>query len=85
MEVSVWVQTWFLSQAHPATSRPLHLAAANRRLQGARHVALANGIELPFRISCAWLDGRDPIILNDIKANVPVSEAKFGRPAPLKA
>jgi len=64
---------------------PLHLAAANRRLQGARHVALPNGIELPFRISYAWLDGRDPIILNHIMANVPVSEAKFGRPAPLKA
>jgi len=42
-----------------------------------------NGIKLPFRITYAWLDGRDSIVLNDIKANVPVSEAKFGRPAPL--
>jgi len=39
---------------------------------------------LPFRITYAWLDGRDSIVLNDIKTNVPVSEAKFGRPAPLK-
>ena len=44
-----------------------------------------NGIKLPFRITYAWLDGRDSIVLSDIKANVPVSEAKFGRPAPLNA
>ena len=44
-----------------------------------------DGIKLPFRITYAWLDGRDSIVLNEIKANAPVSEAKFGRPAPLKA
>ena len=44
-----------------------------------------NGIKLPFRITYAWLDGRDSIVLNEIKTNVPVSEAKFDRPAPLKA
>jgi photosynthetic reaction center cytochrome c subunit len=44
-----------------------------------------NGIKLPFRMTYAWLDGRDSIVLNEIKTNVPVSEAKFGRPAPLKA
>jgi photosynthetic reaction center cytochrome c subunit len=44
-----------------------------------------NGIKLPFRITYAWLDGRDSIELNDIKLNVPIDEAKFGRPAPLKA
>ena len=43
-----------------------------------------SGIKLPFRITYAWLDGRDSIVLNEIKTNVPVSEAKFGRPAPLK-
>ncbi len=43
-----------------------------------------NGIKFPFRITYAWLDGRDSIVLNDIKTNVPVDEAKFGRPAPLK-
>jgi hypothetical protein len=42
------------------------------------------GIKLPFRITFAWLDGRDSIVLNDIKTNVPVDEAKFGKPAPLK-
>jgi hypothetical protein len=44
-----------------------------------------NGIKLPFRITYAWLDGRDSIQLNEIKVNVPIDEAKFGKPAPLKA
>ena len=44
-----------------------------------------NGIKLPSRITYAWLDGRDSIVLSEIKTNVPVSEEKFGRPAPLKA
>jgi photosynthetic reaction center cytochrome c subunit len=43
-----------------------------------------NGIKLPFRITFAWLDGRDSIVLNDIRTNVPIDQAKFGRPAPLK-
>ena len=43
-----------------------------------------NGIKLPFRITFAWLDGRDSIILNNITTNVPIDQAKFGRPAPLK-
>jgi photosynthetic reaction center cytochrome c subunit len=42
------------------------------------------GIKLPFRITYAWLDGRDSILLNEVRTNVPVDEAKFGRPAPLK-
>ena len=44
-----------------------------------------SGIKLPFRITYAWLDGRDSIVLNEIKTNVPIDEAKFGKPAPLKA
>ena len=43
-----------------------------------------NDIKLPFRITYAWLDGRDAIVLNEIRTNVPVDEAKFARPAPLK-
>jgi hypothetical protein len=43
-----------------------------------------NGIKLPFRITYAWLDGRDSIVLSEIKTNVPVDDAKFARPAPLK-
>src|SRR6266478_2824792 len=43
-----------------------------------------NGMKFPFRITYAWLDGRDSIVLNEIRTNVPIDEAKFGRPAPLK-
>jgi photosynthetic reaction center cytochrome c subunit len=43
-----------------------------------------NGVKLPFRITYAWLDGRDSIVLNDVRTNVTVDETKFGRPAPLK-
>lgn len=43
-----------------------------------------DGIKLPFRISYVWLDGRNSIVLKDIRTNVPIDEAKFGQPAPLK-
>ena len=43
-----------------------------------------SGIKLPFRITYAWLNGRDSIVLNEIKTNVAVDQAKFGKPAPLK-
>jgi hypothetical protein len=43
-----------------------------------------NGIKFPFRMAYVWLDGRDSIVLSDIETNVPVDEAKFGRPAPRK-
>lgn len=42
-----------------------------------------NGIKFPFRITYAWLDGRNAIVLNDIKTNVPIDPRKFGRPAPI--
>jgi len=43
------------------------------------------GIKLPFRMTFAWLDGRDAIQLNDVRTNVPIDAARFGRPAPAKA
>jgi hypothetical protein len=43
-----------------------------------------DGIKFPFRITYAWLGGRDSIVLNEIKTNVPVDEAKFSKPVPLK-
>src|SRR5947199_3259935 len=43
-----------------------------------------NGIKLPFRITYSWLDGRYSIVLNEIRTNVPIDEAKFAKPAPLK-
>src|SRR5580658_1229743 len=43
-----------------------------------------DGMKFPFRIAYVWLDGRDSIVLDEVKTNVPIEEAKFGRPAPLK-
>ena len=42
------------------------------------------GIKLPFRMTFAWLNGRDAIQLNEVQTNVPIDAAKFGRPAPVK-
>jgi len=41
-----------------------------------------NGVKIPFRITFAWLDGRDAIQLSEVKLNVPIDETKFGRPDP---
>jgi len=43
-----------------------------------------DGIKFPFRITYAWLDGRDSIMLDEINTNIPVDDAKFGRPVPVK-
>jgi hypothetical protein len=43
-----------------------------------------NGVKMPFRFTFAWLDGRDAFQLNDIRVNVPVDAAKFGRPTSLE-
>lgn len=39
-----------------------------------------NGIKFPFKITFSWLDGRDAYQLSDVKANVPIDAAKFGKP-----
>ena len=43
-----------------------------------------NGVKMPFRFTFAWLDGRDAFQLNDVKVNVPIDPAKFGRPTSLE-
>jgi photosynthetic reaction center cytochrome c subunit len=40
------------------------------------------GIKIPFRMIFAWMDGRDAIQLSEVQTNVPIDDAKFGRPAP---
>ncbi len=42
------------------------------------------GIKFPFRMTFAWLNGRDAIQLNTLQTNVSIDAAKFGRPAPAK-
>jgi photosynthetic reaction center cytochrome c subunit len=39
-----------------------------------------DGVKLPFYMAYVWLDGRDSIVLNDVKTNVQIDPAKFGRP-----
>src|SRR5262249_55474934 len=40
-----------------------------------------NGIKFPFTYSFLWLDGRDRFQLSDVKVNVPIDAAKFGKPS----
>jgi photosynthetic reaction center cytochrome c subunit len=38
------------------------------------------GVKIPFRMTFAWLDGRDVIQLSDVKTNVAIDPSKFERP-----
>lgn len=39
-----------------------------------------NGIKVPFQYSFLWLDGRFTAQISDVKLNVPIDAAKFGKP-----
>lgn len=39
-----------------------------------------NGVKMAHKIDFVWLDGREAILFKEIKANVPVNAAYFGRP-----
>ena len=39
-----------------------------------------NGVKFPFKYSFLWLDGRFTALISDVKVNVPVDAAKFGKP-----
>ncbi len=43
-----------------------------------------SGVKMPFHYVQTWTDGQSIIDLTDIKANVPVDDAKFNKPAPPK-
>jgi photosynthetic reaction center cytochrome c subunit len=45
---------------------------------------IGGGIKMPYRMTFAWLDGRDAIQLTEVKTNVPVDASKFGRPTSSK-
>ncbi len=42
------------------------------------------GVKMPFRWVFGWLDGKDSIELRDVRINVPIEAAKFGRQTPQK-
>ena len=41
-----------------------------------------DGIKMPFRMTFAWMNGRDAIRLNQVRTNVPIDPEVFGKPAP---
>jgi photosynthetic reaction center cytochrome c subunit len=41
-----------------------------------------SGINVPFRWTVTWLDGRSTYELNELRPNVPIEAGKFGKPAP---
>ena len=43
----------------------------------------AGGIRMPFRMTFAWLNGRDAIRLDSVKLNAPIDASVFGKPAPV--
>jgi hypothetical protein len=40
-----------------------------------------DGVKMPFRITFAWFNGLDAIRLTEVRTNVPIDAAVFGRPA----
>jgi photosynthetic reaction center cytochrome c subunit len=38
------------------------------------------GVKFPFKYTFSWLDGRDAFQLTEIKTNVPIDAAMFGKP-----
>lgn len=38
------------------------------------------GIKFPYKYQFSWLDGRDQFQIADVKTNVPIDAAKFGKP-----
>jgi hypothetical protein len=38
------------------------------------------GIKFPFKYTFSWLDGKDSFQLSDVKTNVAIDAAKFGKP-----
>jgi hypothetical protein len=40
------------------------------------------GVKVPFRWVITWTSGQSTIELSDVRANVPIDDAKFAQPAP---
>ena len=39
------------------------------------------GVKVPFKWTVTWTDGRSEFEMTEIKPNVPIDAAKFGKPA----
>jgi photosynthetic reaction center cytochrome c subunit len=44
-----------------------------------------NGVKIPFKYTFAWLDGRDAFQLSNVRVNLPIDAARFGRPTSLES
>jgi photosynthetic reaction center cytochrome c subunit len=40
-----------------------------------------NGVKFPFKYTFSWLDGKDIFQIDNVKVNVPIDAAKFGKPS----
>lgn len=40
-----------------------------------------NGIKFPFSYTFVWLDGKDAFTISDVKTNIAIDDAKFGKPS----
>jgi hypothetical protein len=41
-----------------------------------------SGVQMPFKLTTTWTDGRSVIEITELRANVPVDAARFAKPAP---
>ncbi len=46
---------------------------------------IGNSIQMPFKWTFAWLDGRDAFQLTKVQANAPIDVTKFGAAPPIPA
>jgi len=70
-------QTHLLMRYVRQTPSPVGRVSIQQDYEDYRDV---DGIKIPFTYSFLWLDGRFTATISDVKINVPVGEAKFGKP-----
>ena len=70
-------QTHLLTRYVRQTPSPVGRISIQQDFDDYRDV---NGVRFPFKYSFLWLDGRFTALINDVKVNVPVEAAKFGKP-----
>ena len=70
-------QTHLLLRYVRQTPSPVGRISVQQDFEDYRDV---DGIQVPYKYSFLWLDGRFTAIINEVKLNVPIDAAKFGKP-----
>ena len=70
-------QTHLLSRFVRRTPSPVGRITIQQDFENYKDV---DGIKFPFKYSFLWLDGRFTAEISDVKVNVPIEAAKFGKP-----